>query len=76
MCGKYTSSRKGATTAKCVNGFAGEYPCKGIDLLSQLSNDEMGSFKGGESGAGEGADCWGWTSQDNREVSEVKERQR
>lgn len=72
MCGKFTSARKATSAAKCVNGFAGEYPCKGIDLLSQLSNDEMGSFQGGESGAGEGADCWGWTSSTGREVSDSK----
>lgn len=67
MCGKWVSKKKKNVKAKCKNGFAGEYPCNGIDLLSQLTNDEMGSFTGGESGAGEGADVWGWSHQ-KREV--------
>ena len=37
----------------CENGFAGEYPCNGMDLLSFLPNS---MFE-----AGGGNDCWGWT---------------
>ncbi len=37
----------------CKNGFAGDYPCDGIDLLSYMPND---LFK-----ASRGNDCWGWT---------------
>jgi choice-of-anchor B domain-containing protein len=39
----------------CENGFANGNPCNGIDLMSQISNEELG-------GAGaEGNDSWGWT---------------
>lgn len=38
----------------CVNGKAGEYPCKNVDLLSVLSHKVMGS-------SGNGNDIWGWT---------------
>ncbi len=37
----------------CENGFAGEYPCEGIDLLSFLPNSLFGANRGN--------DCWGWT---------------
>ncbi|KAJ3177669.1 hypothetical protein HDU85_005780 [Gaertneriomyces sp. JEL0708] len=40
---------------KCVDGFAGEYPCKGLDLLSFVPHTDLGS------GAGFGNDIWGWT---------------
>ncbi len=38
----------------CVNGFAGAYPCNGIDLLAKLSVAELGSNTSV-------ADLWGWT---------------
>jgi len=39
---------------KCVDGFAGEYPCKDYDLISQIPNSDF-------FGAGtEGNDSWGW----------------
>lgn len=39
----------------CVNGFAGDYPCNGFDLMSHIPIEELG-------GAGaEGNDSWGWT---------------
>lgn len=47
----------------CVNGFAGEYPCKNVDLLDFLSHAELGSS------SAEGSDCWGWTSSDGREFA-------
>lgn len=37
----------------CENGFAGDYPCNGIDLVSRISLSDMG--------ATDGNDCWGWT---------------
>jgi choice-of-anchor B domain-containing protein len=39
----------------CVNGFAGDLPCDGFDLMSHIPIEELG-------GAGaEGNDSWGWT---------------
>ena len=40
-----------ATT--CTNGFAGEYPCSNVDLLSFLPLADIGG--------GKGNDVWGWT---------------
>lgn len=41
------------SSAPCVRGYAGEFPCKGIDLLSFVPSDELGgSFIN---------DIWGWT---------------
>jgi choice-of-anchor B domain-containing protein len=38
----------------CVNGFAGGFPCSGIDLLAQMSVAQLGSTTSV-------ADVWGWT---------------
>ena len=40
-----------ATT--CTNGFAGDYPCSNVDLLSFLPLADIGG--------GKGNDIWGWT---------------
>lgn len=45
----------------CEDGFAGEYPCLGLDLLCVKSVVEMGGVA-----EGNGNDCWGWSS-DGRE---------
>jgi len=37
----------------CTNGFAGTFPCSGIDLLSFLPHNTIGG--------GMGNDIWGWT---------------
>ncbi len=37
----------------CVDGFAGGYPCSGLDLLSVRTLEELG-------GGANGNDCWGW----------------
>ena len=42
----------------CVNGFAGAFPCKNVDLLSFLPLDQMGA------GGARGSDIWGWTDPD------------
>jgi choice-of-anchor B domain-containing protein len=39
----------------CVDGFAGEYPCKNIDLAAFVPI--------GQIGGGSAADIWGWTDQ-------------
>jgi choice-of-anchor B domain-containing protein len=44
----------------CVNGFAGEYPCNGYDLMSNISNATLGN----PSTAGN--DSWGWTDPDTQ----------
>jgi len=54
-----------ATTSAsaCVNGFAGEYPCKNVDLLSYVPSNALGS-------KGDGNDIWGWTdSKTGREYA-------
>ena len=38
---------------KCVDGMAGEFRCKNIDLLSHMSLTELGDI-------GRAADNWGW----------------
>ena len=40
----------------CVDGFAGSYPCKNVDLQSFISVNEMGG-----SGPNGVNDIWGWT---------------
>ena len=37
----------------CQEGFAGEYPCQNVDLMSFLPLSMIGG--------GKGADLWGWT---------------
>jgi len=37
----------------CIDGFAGGYPCRDVDLLSFLPHAEIGG--------GNGNDIWGWT---------------
>ncbi len=41
----------------CVNGFAGEYPCKDYDLLSHIPVNILANTSGNP----EGSDIWGWT---------------
>ncbi|CAM3322396.1 choice-of-anchor B family protein [Aequorivita lipolytica] len=46
----------------CENGMAGPYPCNGLDLLSRLSLNVLGSDRGNDS--------WGWTDpQDGKEYA-------
>ena len=40
-------------TTLCTDGFAGSYPCSGIDLLSFVPNSVMNADKSN--------DIWGWT---------------
>jgi choice-of-anchor B domain-containing protein len=47
----------GRSDARCENGFAGPYPCKNTDLLSNLTLPEIGAAPTGEIGN----DIWGWT---------------
>ncbi len=46
-----------AVAATCVNGMADIYPCKNIDLLSNLPLANMGG--------GNGSGGWGWTDPSN-----------
>jgi choice-of-anchor B domain-containing protein len=50
--------------APCVNGFAGAFPCRSVDLLHYFSMDEIGG--GLEVGTGRGSDVWGWTDPKTR----------
>ena len=49
------SSAPPANVVPCRNGFAGEFPCSGVDLVSLLTLDQIGA-----SGAITN-DIWGWT---------------
>ena len=42
----------------CANGFAGEFPCEGVDYLSFMSLAELGG--GAETKA---ANVWGWADR-------------
>src|SRR5262245_4565536 len=46
-----------AAAAACVNGMADVYPCKNVDLLSNLPLANMGG--------GNGSGGWGWTDPSN-----------
>ncbi len=47
----------------CENGFAGEYPCDGYDLMSHIPLSTLDS-------SGNGSDSWGWVdSQNNKEMA-------
>ena len=49
------------SSKRCVNGKAGTFPCKGVDLLSFVP---LSDFKGSEALAplgGGTSDLWGWT---------------
>lgn len=41
------------STVACVNGFAGSYPCRNVDLLANMPLNTIGG--------GNGNDIWGWT---------------
>lgn len=46
----------------CVNGMAGQYPCNGLDLQSNIGLNVFGSDRGNDS--------WGWTDpQDGKEYA-------
>ena len=53
----------GEPLAKCINGFAGEYPCDGYDLLSHVSLTTIGGIGGFNT---EGNDSWGWTDPETQ----------
>ena len=57
--------KKASTAAKCKNGFAGEYPCKNVDLLDFISHEDLGAT------GKRGNDVWGWTSKEGREFGIV-----
>jgi choice-of-anchor B domain-containing protein len=48
----------GGTSAKCVNGKAGEFPCKNIDLLAHVS---LTRTEGGGV-----SDVWGWVDPETK----------
>lgn len=43
--------------AICQNGFAGQYPCDGYDLMGHIPINVLASTQGNP----EGSDIWGWT---------------
>lgn len=60
-----TAGAQGADrSATCVNGMAGEFPCKNVDLLSYFTMDEIGG--GLAVGTGRGSDVWGWRDSQTR----------
>ena len=50
----------------CVQGFAGEFPCDNVDLMSYLPIDDVGGGPGSIYG-GAGNDLWGWTDPETRQ---------
>jgi choice-of-anchor B domain-containing protein len=48
-----TQNLKPLSLTPCVNGHAGQYPCKNVDLLSFLPLSAIGG--------GSGSSIWGWT---------------
>lgn len=42
-----------ATSAPCVDGSAGGFPCNGYNLVSRIELESMNASRGN--------DCWGWT---------------
>jgi len=55
--GRYNSTQYKAITEKvaCVDGYAGEFKCKNVDLYYFAPHEELGSA------TGEGSSSWGWT---------------
>jgi len=51
---------------KCVNGFAGDYPCNNVDLVAYLPKNSIRLHDTGYPPFNAN-DLWGWTSSDNRE---------
>ncbi len=49
---------------KCENGFAGDFPCNGYDLLAQLSLDDLDVSNTAVTNLS-GNDSWGWTDLEN-----------
>jgi len=58
-CEKLRTPTITGAVVPCINGFAGEYPCLNVDLLSFIDFDGLGC-----SGA-QGNDIWGWTTDDS-----------
>ncbi|MDC1198791.1 choice-of-anchor B family protein [bacterium] len=54
-----------AASNVCDTGFAGAYPCNGVDLLSFLPLDAIG----GTASNSAGNDIWGWTAPDGSEYA-------
>ncbi len=56
-------AKAGDGRIECSDGFAGEFPCEGVDFLAFMSLDELGG--GADTRA---ANLWGWTDpQTDRE---------
>ncbi len=57
------ASRVGRTTERCRGGMAGEFPCRGIDMLAHVDREALGlSFVN---------DIWGWSSRHGRHYALV-----
>lgn len=53
LCTPLAAAPARAAAVKCVNGMAGSYPCKNVDLMAFLPHSTWGG--------GAGNDIWGWT---------------
>jgi len=56
-CASLAATSQAGVQVPCVNGFAGEYPCLNVDLLSFANFTSLGSPNA------QGNDIWGWSSQ-------------
>lgn len=55
------SNELGETSAKCIGGFAGGYPCDSVDLLSMMDNRKLSTSLPGSPRKAKLNDIWGWT---------------
>ena len=55
-------------TTPCINGKAGEYQCRNVNMHGFLSHEDLGSQ------VKMGNDIWGWTSPSGREFGVVGQR--
>lgn len=55
------NSIAGNAQVNCVNGVAGGYPCKDIDMLAYVSLNDLGCTNAN------GNDIWGWTDANQNE---------
>ena len=56
--GNHDLTNNQGVRASCENGYAGKYPCKGIDLLAHINLSTFESYSGNDS--------WGWTDPDTQ----------
>lgn len=68
-CPEYNPRPTMHGSMKCVDGMAGEYPCRNVDLMSVVSIEDLGYTKAMQQALGDksvrGNDIWGWTDPES-----------